>query len=835
MDITGTDGNDVLSGMAAADRILGLGGNDYLNGWEGNDTLDGGTGNDTLYGLAGADSLIGGEGNDSLNGGQGGDRILGGAGNDTLVGGGGTDTLDGGDGNDVAVYFENTTAIVADMATGLVSFPGQSWPSERLIAIEGIWTGWGNDLITGDDRANDLRGSFGNDTITGGGGADWIEGGGGADTLDGGAGNDTIYGDRSGYSYDLAGDLIRGGAGNDTLIGGYGDDTLDGGTGTDRIDGGGGLDTVLYAVNTTPVVIDLVAGSATFTGQSWPAEVLVSIEGAVTGSGADRLTGNDAANFLSGGAGADTLIGGGGNDTLIGGGGTDVIDGGAGSDMAVYAENTTPIRADLGTGIVTFVGQSWPAEVLASIESLQTGSGNDTITGTSADNTILAGAGRDSVTGGAGNDHLDGGAGIDTLVGGLGDDTYIVDNASDRVTESSASGGVDIVLSSVSHTLGANFENLTLTGLASAAGTGNGLANILTGGAGSNTLSGLNGGDTLIGGLGDDTLSGGAGNDVLAGGEYGMGRNPGYLSVALDDPSVPLPYDGRDRIDGGAGTDTLVYNQYSLAQDEDYTRIFLDPDVAVNLGAGTARTIGYAPYDTLISIENVVTGNGDDTVYGSSGANEITVNYGFNTVSGEGGNDTIHGGMGLRFPYAAGEGGPVYSGTIEVLSGGAGNDVIYSGGSVAYYDQFHDWSQHLTTDVLDGGTGNDRLIAAEGNFIMTGGTGADRFEFSTDLFETGDYEYVYATYAQQATITDFSQGQGDKILIAGAEGVPFVGENAAPDVGELGYHRVTSGGQTDTVVVLNFGEQLGSNDPVLMTLTLAGFSGTLSESDFLLT
>ena len=71
------------------------------------------------------------------------------------------------------------------------------------------------------------------------------------------------------------------------------------------------------------------------------------------------------------------------------------------------------------------------------------------------------------------------------------------------VTEA-ASEGTDLVQSSVSYTLGANVDNLTLTGTA-ATGTGNADANTITGNASANTLDGAGGADNLIGGDGNDT------------------------------------------------------------------------------------------------------------------------------------------------------------------------------------------------------------------------------------------------------------------------------------------------------------------------------------------
>ncbi|MBO9622313.1 MAG: cadherin domain-containing protein [Sphingomonas sp.] len=82
--LTGTGGEDHLSGGIGNDTLGGLGGHDVLDGGIGNDALDGGDGNDVLFGDLGNDTLRGGAGNDVLFGGQGNDDLWGGAGADVF-------------------------------------------------------------------------------------------------------------------------------------------------------------------------------------------------------------------------------------------------------------------------------------------------------------------------------------------------------------------------------------------------------------------------------------------------------------------------------------------------------------------------------------------------------------------------------------------------------------------------------------------------------------------------------------------------------------------------------------------------------------------------------
>lgn len=437
-------------------------------------------------------------GDDTLYGTSDPDTIIGMGGNDTLVGFGGADSLDGGDGIDTAFYFDSNVGVGINLQTGQGSLG--SAEGDTLTSVENVWGSSYNDSLLGDDGDNQLVGLDGNDVLKGGGGADSLDGGSGDDILKGGGGADHF----------------EGGPGIDTVD--YSDSPSSGGTG-------------IYGIS-----VDLYPGD--FPGHGVGADAqgdtYSNIEN-VTGSAyEDYLAGTDDANVLEGQDGDDDLVGNGGNDTLDGGNGADRLTGGLGddflrggpgadelnggggpvtlegSDTADYSDKTEGVTVTLNSSVVVNVLVGGVVEdTMRNIENVIGGTGNDRLTGDNFANQL---------TGKAGDDFLDGGAGADILNGGNGNDIYVVDNVGDRVKETGAATGTDKVKSSVSFTLGANVENLTLTGTDATSGKGNGLANSIIGNNANNVLRGLDGDDSLSGGAGNDQLYGGLGVDRLIGG-----------------------------------------------------------------------------------------------------------------------------------------------------------------------------------------------------------------------------------------------------------------------------------------------------------------------------
>ena len=461
-----------------------------------------GEGNDTLISIENATGSIH---DDTITGNAAANVLNGFDGADTLDGGAGADTLAGGAGDDV--YIVDASDVIVE-ASGAGADTIQTSVAIYTLATANVenlsYSGGGNFTGTGNSSANVITGGVGNDRLYGAGGVDTLIGGTGDDTylVDvagvvmtevSGEGTDTV---RSAITWTLGANIenltLTGGAAtngfgnaeNNIITGNAAANTLKGFGGDDTLDGGLGADTVSYTGASGAVTVNLQAGTATGEGN----DTLISIENATGSIQDDTITGNASANILNGYDGADTLDGGAGADTLAGGVGNDVyiIDA---SDVIVEAASagTDEIQTNIATYTIT----------AANVENLTyTGSSDFTGTGNALNNVI---------TGASGNDRLYGVSGADTLIGGLGNDTYLVADAAVTLTEASGEGA-DTVRSSVTLTLAANIENLTLTGGAATNGFGNVENNVITGNAAANTLGGGLGADTLTGGLGNDTF-----------------------------------------------------------------------------------------------------------------------------------------------------------------------------------------------------------------------------------------------------------------------------------------------------------------------------------------
>ncbi|HEY8360052.1 MAG TPA: calcium-binding protein, partial [Ramlibacter sp.] len=89
------------------------------------------------------------------------------------------------------------------------------------------------------------------------------------------------------------------------------------------------------------------------------------------------------------------------------------------------------------------------------------------------------------------------------------------------------------------------------------------------------------------------------------------------------------------------------------------------------------------------------------------------------------------------------------------------------------------WGTELATDTLQGGTGNDVLYGRGVRVEMTGGSGADRFAFTTNALDSGHPDTwgasnilvnAFSTVGNTSVITDFSRADGDLLRTGVASG-----------------------------------------------------------------
>jgi Ca2+-binding RTX toxin-like protein len=297
----------------------------------------------------------------------------------------------------------------------------------------------------------------------------------------------------------------------------------------------------------------------------------------------------------------------------------------------------------------------------------------DTLFGGKGNDTLSAGNGDGDVSyGGNGNDYIYATLGIDSAYGGVGIDTLDTTLYTGDYTVNLTTGLTDLAGESY-----VGFENLI-------SGSGN---DLLTGTAGANLITSGAGNDTINYSGGDDTVYGGAGND------YVHGSN------------------GVNVADGGDDIDTI-----------DFT--ILAGDFVINLATGITNFDG----ESILNFENILSGEGNDFIVGTSGSNAIYGGMGNDTVFQSGGNDTIYGGDGddvILIPTGFG-----------LLDGGDGIDTL----------DLTALTDHATIDLAAGliqgffpipnfenllsGRGNDSIIGTEGNNRLEGAEGDDTLAYS---------------------------------------------------------------------------------------------------------
>ena len=174
-----------------------------------------------------------------------------------------------------------------------------------------------------------------------------------------------------------------------------------------------------------------------------------------------------------------------------------------------------------------------------------------------------------------------------------------------------------------------------------------------------NTIYGSTAADTITGGAGNDTLFGGAGNDTLQGGS------------------------GNDSMDGGAGSDTISFADQT-------NQVYFDLNNFVNSGSYGSKTV--------MGIENITGGSGNDTLIGDDNLNNINGGAGNDILMGGAGDDTLTGG--------AGDDTLVGGAGADTLTGGAGVDT-FVGGTVNNGQPVDD---NVPDTVTDEGAGGAEIV-----------------------------------------------------------------------------------------------------------------------------
>jgi len=431
-------------------------------------------------------------------------------------------------------------------------------------------------------------------------------------------------------------------------------------------------------------------------------------------AGADNLTGGSGDDYLLGNGGSDHLTGLAGNDVLDGGPGADVLYGGTGDDIYVVDNIGDLIVENASEGVDTILTSvSFTLDEQPDIENLKASDPRSTTSLNLFGNDLA-----NVMVGNAGDNLINGGHGADDMHGLAGNDTYIVDDSGDVIVEN-ANEGTDSVFSPLSWTLSANVENLTLTGTAAINGTGNLLANTITGNDADNQVDGGAGADNMAGGKGDDFYIVDNGGDVVT--EYANEGIDGVFSTA----NYILPANVEFLLLGGS---------------------------ALN-GTGNG-------------LQNLIIGNALDNVLDGGAANdELRGDVGNDTLIGGAGDDILLGGTGIDTASFSGNRSQYTlhvnpDGTVQVT----GSDGSDSTTSIERF-QFADGTTSLPTgtDFNDDAFGDVLFRSASGGFASWQLSGAAAIGGGGDFGNPGSFYSLVLT-------GDFDGDGRSDLLFRGRDG-----------------------------------------------------------------
>jgi Ca2+-binding RTX toxin-like protein len=658
--------------------------------------------------------------------------------------------------------FDNLEA--GTSATVTLSYSVRSAGLQTAIASVQVTVQSNRDNIVGDHAADEHYGYDGNDTINGNAGDDLVHGGAGDDTLLGGDDDDYIYGS----------------SGNDSLVGGNGNDFIEGDAGTDIYAGGAGADTFFVAfddIGTTVLAPDTISDFSRADGDRLGINDFDGLYAPPGGGSVPLYWRGDATGLLGGQpsvSNGQVLPGGAPADGVsaywikraFGGGWVvadldrdGVVDS---TDLAVFV--SIPYSDSIGSAdfvpgtftappITTIVGTSgndtiFPTSVSAGVvggpptvgdDSIVGGNGNDNVFTDQGNDTIQGEGGADQLFGGFGDDVLDGGSGDDFLRGFTGNDlilggagfdfaSYTGDTAPIRavVTFNGTGGhngtvfstsGVDTLreIEAINGTSFGDYIQATLTDASSgfqARGYGGndtivGTADRSIGFLADYLVTGVTGGITIDLAAGVASNDGFGGQDSLVNVSFVRGTNFADTILGTDGTDRFRGRGGSDFMDARGGDfDILDYSQSSAA-------------VSVNLVTQRAQD-GEGGTDTVIGFEEVRGSTANDTILGSSVAEQFQLYNGNDIVDGCGGQDRV------IYDQTSGNVPPVTAGVSVNLATGIATD---GWGGIDTLSSIERVSGTNFDDFIVGGAESNRFRGRAGNDTLDGGLGGDFAEY----------------------------------------------------------------------------------------------------------